>query len=112
MGSNAHAADAPPAPTLVPVSGAALFAQERARRKSLHRKGAISTGCLEIDDALLLGGGFERGCVVGVSAEDVDFGVLVSVSSSRLCLSPSRGIYSDAGYVEERGLVSGSCHWI
>lgn len=61
-----------------PVSGAALFGREMERRMRLCRRGTLSTGCSEIDDALLLGGGFERGCVVGVSAEEVDFGVLVS----------------------------------
>lgn len=60
-----------------PVSGAALFKREIGRRAGLRRRGVISTGCSEIDDALLLGGGFERGCVVGVSAEEVNFGVLV-----------------------------------
>lgn len=101
--SNSNAAEATPAPTLAPISGATLFTQESARRKSLHRKGAIPTGCPEIDDALLLGGGFERGCVVGVSAEDVDFGVLVSYYFSS-SLSPSStlsgGLYPDVGYVE------------
>ncbi|KAI1182035.1 hypothetical protein F5B17DRAFT_444578 [Nemania serpens] len=82
MGSNSNAADASLAPLLVPISGATLFAQESTRRRNLRQKGAIPTGCPEIDDVLLLGGGFERGCVVGVSAEDVNFGVLVSFYSS------------------------------
>ncbi len=66
------------APGLTPVLGATLFKQEIERRKKLHGRGVMPTGCSEIDDALLLGGGFERGCVIGVSAEEVDFGVLVS----------------------------------
>ncbi|KAI1156289.1 hypothetical protein F4825DRAFT_322152 [Nemania diffusa] len=64
-----------------PVSGAALFGREMERRMRLCRRGTLSTGCSEIDDALLLGGGFERGCVVGVSAEEVDFGVLLGLQT-------------------------------
>ncbi|KAK5626832.1 hypothetical protein RRF57_002547 [Xylaria bambusicola] len=80
MESSSNAGEAVPRP--VPVSGATLYAREIGRRKGLRSRGVVSTGCSEIDDALLLGGGFERGCVVGVSAEEVDFGVLVSVLSS------------------------------
>jgi hypothetical protein len=64
-----------------PVSGDKLFRLEVERRKTLHRRGSIPTGCAEIDDALLLSGGFERGCVVGVSAEDMNLGLLVSFVS-------------------------------
>ncbi|KAI0975808.1 hypothetical protein F4678DRAFT_283304 [Xylaria arbuscula] len=67
------------APRLAPVSGSILFGREIERRKKLRERGVISTGCSEIDDALLLGGGFERGCVVGVSSEEVDFGVLLGL---------------------------------
>ncbi|KAI1755866.1 hypothetical protein F4782DRAFT_372759 [Xylaria castorea] len=76
MGSNSETT-----PGLAPVSGAALFCQEIERRKRLHRSGVIPTGCSEIDDALLLGGGFEGGCVVGVSAEEVDFGLLLGLQT-------------------------------
>ncbi|KAI0544711.1 hypothetical protein F4679DRAFT_513900 [Xylaria curta] len=66
---------------LVPLSGATLFYHEIERRKRLHRSGVIPTGCSEIDDALLLSGGFESGCVVGVSAEEVDFGLLLGLQT-------------------------------
>jgi hypothetical protein len=41
------------------------------------------TGCRELDEYVLLGG-FERGSVVGVSAEDEDVGMLVSSLRSEL----------------------------
>lgn len=67
---------------LDPVSGAALYDLEVSRRRALAAAGSrprlAGTGCPEIDREVLLCGGFERGSVVGVSAEDVDFGVLVS----------------------------------
>jgi len=66
-----------------PVSGATLFSLEVERRHNLSQRGTMSTGCAEIDNAVLLSGGFERGCVVGVSAEEADFGLLVSL----FCLS-------------------------
>ncbi len=44
------------------------------------------TGCSELDDYLLLGG-FERGSVVGVSAEEEEMGLLVSFYSSHLLAS-------------------------
>ena len=75
---------APPQPSqasshfqLEPVSGATLFDQETRRRDALARRGRCLTGCRELDDQALLGG-FERGCVVGVSAEEEDVGLLVS----------------------------------
>lgn len=77
MTETGEAATTTPPPGL--SSGAALYDVEVARRRELlHRpgKGPLKTGCPELDEALL--GGFERGSVVGVSAEDVDLGVLVS----------------------------------
>lgn len=111
MGSNSNAADASLAPLLVPISGATLFAQESTRRRNLRQKGAIPTGCPEIDDVLLLGGGFERGCVVGVSAEDVNFGVLVSFYSSScvVLITALREDYLDISFVEEGGPP---CFWL
>jgi hypothetical protein len=64
---------------LEPVSGATLFSLEVERRYDLSQRGTISTDCAEIDNAVLLNGGFERGCVVGISSEEVDFGLLVSL---------------------------------
>ncbi|KAI1813160.1 hypothetical protein GGS20DRAFT_554671 [Poronia punctata] len=70
-----------PEPVPVPISGATLFKLEIERRQSLYRRGCIATGCPGIDDNVLLGGGFERECVVGVSAEDVNFGVLLGLQT-------------------------------
>lgn len=55
---------------LDPVSGAVLFEQE-ARRRDLHNSCGrlLTTGCRELDVEVLCGG-FERGCVVGISAEE------------------------------------------
>lgn len=63
---------------VAPVSGDVLFDLEVKRRNELGRKGNVSTGCSEVDDMVLMDGGLERGCVVGVSAEEMDFGILVS----------------------------------
>lgn len=69
----------PPLPQLEPepTSGATLFDLETARRRGLRHRGALKTGAAEIDEDVLLGG-FERGQVVGVSAEEGELGVLVS----------------------------------
>lgn len=64
---------------LEPVSGVILFEQETQRRDALARRGKCLTGCRELDEQVLLGG-FERGCVVGVSAEEEDVGLLVSTN--------------------------------
>ncbi|KAI1779091.1 hypothetical protein F4818DRAFT_239165 [Hypoxylon cercidicola] len=64
-----------------PVTGATLYELEVARRERLRRRGRIRTGCVEIDEAVL-SGGFERGSVVGISAEDVDFGLLVGLQTA------------------------------
>lgn len=71
-------------PLLRPASGATLFGLEVARRANLNDgRGRLRTGCAEVDDETLLGG-FERGAVVGVSAEGEGFGMLVSVLLSVL----------------------------
>ncbi len=62
---------------LKPITGVALFELDTARRNGLARKGTCLTGCRELDDKVLLGG-FERGCVVGISAEEEGIGLLVS----------------------------------
>ncbi|KAI1092801.1 hypothetical protein F5B19DRAFT_183872 [Rostrohypoxylon terebratum] len=65
-------------PPLEPVSGATLFELETTRREGLRHRGALKTGAAEIDQSVLLGG-FERGQVVGVSAEEGEFGMLVGL---------------------------------
>jgi hypothetical protein len=74
------------------VSGATLFEQERRRRDGLKERGNCLTGCRELDHEVLLGG-FERGCVVGLSAEEEEVGLLVSLHARTFMLSrlvPSR----------------------
>ncbi|KAK7917093.1 hypothetical protein PG985_010701 [Apiospora marii] len=69
---------------LEPISGATLFDVEVARREQLHRRGALATGCGEIDRQVLGGrggGGFERGSVVGISAEGMDTGLLIGLQT-------------------------------
>ncbi|KAI0138140.1 hypothetical protein F4776DRAFT_80541 [Hypoxylon sp. NC0597] len=67
-------------PLLEPVSGATLFELEVARRERLKHRGRLRIGCDEIDGKVLLGG-FERGEVVGVSAEEAEFGLLVGLQT-------------------------------
>jgi hypothetical protein len=60
-----------------PLPASLLVDRELDRREKLLRKGNLMTGCRELDDYVLLGG-FERGCVVGVSAEEEEMGLVVS----------------------------------
>lgn len=72
---------------LDPISGATLFEQEKKRRDELKARGNCLTGCRELDHEVLLGG-FERGCVVGISAEEEEVGLLVSCTGPltvRIC---------------------------
>ncbi|KAL8413512.1 hypothetical protein RB594_004955 [Gaeumannomyces avenae] len=64
-----------------PVDGLTLHRREAAQRDSLLSRGNLATGCGEIDDEVLAGGGFERGCVVGVSAEQEEFGLLIGLQT-------------------------------
>lgn len=72
-GSSSSPADSPPVddgdPSLDPVPADVLAESETRRRNAAKEKGPLGSGCAELDDYLLLGG-FERGCVVGVSAEE------------------------------------------
>ncbi|ROW10615.1 hypothetical protein VMCG_01997 [Cytospora schulzeri] len=65
---------------LDPVSGATLFEQEKKRRDGLRRRGNCLTGCRELDHEVLLGG-FERGCVVGLSTEEEEVGLLIGLQA-------------------------------
>lgn len=71
-----------------PISGTTLFEAEVKRRDALwdHGRGNLATGCREIDEAVLAGGGFERGCVVGVSCEEEDVGLAAGVQTLVRCL--------------------------
>lgn len=63
---------------LDPVPASILAEREAHRRNALRELGCCKTGCPELDDYVLLGG-FERGCVVGISAEDEEVGVQVRI---------------------------------
>lgn len=65
-------------PPLQPLPASVLLAQELARKNLLCKKGNIRTGCQALDEYVLLGG-LERGSVVGVSAEEEEMGMLVSL---------------------------------
>jgi hypothetical protein len=65
-----------------PLPASLLLDRELARKGGPARKGSlVTTGCGELDDYVLLGG-FERGSVVGVSAEGEEVGVLVCLLSA------------------------------
>lgn len=62
-----------------PVSASILASIEKQRRDLVIGLGPCRSGCEGLDDYVLLSGGFERGSVVGISAEDEDgAGVMVS----------------------------------
>lgn len=63
---------------LDPITGTTLFGLETSRRENLRKLGTLRTGCREIDEQVLVDG-FDRGAVVGISAEEVDTGMLVSL---------------------------------
>ncbi|ELQ41088.1 hypothetical protein M0657_004271 [Pyricularia oryzae] len=63
---------------LDPFSGHVLFRREAARRDLLRERGNCLSGCRELD-VEALSSGFERGCVVGVSSEQEDFGLLLGL---------------------------------
>ena len=63
-----------------PVPGDVALEQELQVLEKLRSKPCFRIGCSEIDDYVLLGG-LEAGTVVGLSAEDEEFGLLV-----RCCL--------------------------
>lgn len=65
---------------LDPIPASVLADKEARRRDAAVEMGYCMTGCAVLDDEVLLGG-FERGSVVGVSAEDEEMGV----QASRTC---------------------------
>ncbi|RSL41827.1 hypothetical protein CEP53_012532 [Fusarium sp. AF-6] len=64
--------------TLDPIPASVLADKEAQRRDAVAQLGYCMTGCAVLDDDVLLLGGFERGSVVGVSAEDEEMGVQAS----------------------------------
>ncbi|KAG6003125.1 hypothetical protein E4U21_002323 [Claviceps maximensis] len=62
-----------------PVPANVLAAQEVRRRNTLREIGPCRSGCGDLDNHVLQGGGFERGCVVGVSAEEEEVGMALGL---------------------------------
>ena len=62
---------------LEPVSAGILADNEVQRRNEARAFGLVRSGCDELDGYVFLGG-LERGGVVGLSAEEESFGLLVS----------------------------------
>ncbi|KAJ0387311.1 hypothetical protein COL922a_002552 [Colletotrichum nupharicola] len=61
---------------LEPVSADVLLRRETKRRDALKKRGPVRVGCREVDEYVLMGGGLERGSVVGVSAESEQMGLM------------------------------------
>ncbi|KAF5573295.1 hypothetical protein FPANT_12456 [Fusarium pseudoanthophilum] len=65
---------------LEPIPAAILVDKEVKRRDAIALLGACKTGCKVIDEDVMLGG-FERGCVMGISAEDEELGVQLGLQT-------------------------------
>ncbi|KAI1017927.1 hypothetical protein LB504_004151 [Fusarium proliferatum] len=65
---------------LEPIPAAILADKEVKRRDAIALLGACKTGCRVIDEEVMLGG-FERGSVVGISAEDEELGVQLGLQT-------------------------------
>ncbi|KAK2590226.1 hypothetical protein QQS21_012087, partial [Conoideocrella luteorostrata] len=63
---------------LSPVAAIVVAERESERRNHLRQLGPCRSGCGELDDYVLLGG-FERGSVVGVSAEEESTGLALGL---------------------------------
>ena len=97
--------EVPPPEPARPILASNLLAIEKRQRKRFSGRGErIRTGCGEIDDCML-GGGFERGIVVGISAEAEEgrlvsccfcpFSVVTYYRFYGTCNKPSYIIYED-----------------
>ncbi|KAH7157499.1 hypothetical protein B0J13DRAFT_520230 [Dactylonectria estremocensis] len=71
--ANSHSA-------LEPISASVLADREARRRDAATALGSCRTGCADLDDYVLLGG-FERGSIVGLSAEDEEMGVKLGLQT-------------------------------
>ncbi|KAK5656220.1 hypothetical protein OQA88_4981 [Cercophora sp. LCS_1] len=65
---------------LSPLPASTLLDRELARKRRLKERGNVLTRCKDLDEYVLLGG-LERGCVVGVSAEEEDTGLLIGMQT-------------------------------
>ena len=73
-----------------PVDGRTLYRMEKAQRDRINSKGPCLTGCVDLDEQVLVGG-FERGRVVGISAEDEHVGLVVGTWFLSLRLAQAVG---------------------
>jgi hypothetical protein len=74
-----------------PISASSLLhLEEKQRGRFTSKEERISTGCLEVDESVLGGGGLDRGIVLGISAEGGE-GRLVSESALYSCQEYFRG---------------------
>ncbi|KAF4909719.1 hypothetical protein CGCF415_v005719 [Colletotrichum fructicola] len=76
---------------LEPVSADVLLRRETKRRDALKKRGPVRVGCREVDEYVLMGGGLERGSVVGVSAESEQMGLMISLQAVATELCGSEG---------------------
>ncbi|KAJ4386571.1 hypothetical protein N0V93_009469 [Gnomoniopsis smithogilvyi] len=74
---------------LEPISGITLLHAELNRRANLRP--ACSTGCCELDNVTFISGGFERGCVVGISAEEDDVALVLGLQTIARLLTGAGG---------------------
>ncbi|KAF4822903.1 hypothetical protein CGCTS75_v010452 [Colletotrichum tropicale] len=79
-----------------PVSADVLLRRETKRRDALKKRGPVRVGCREVDEYVLMGGGLERGSVVGISAESEQMGLMISLQAVAAELCGSEGEMSRA----------------
>ncbi|KAK1701059.1 hypothetical protein BDP55DRAFT_8499 [Colletotrichum godetiae] len=80
---------------LEPVSAAVLCSRETKRRDAAMARGKVHVGSREVDEEVL-GGGFERGSVVGLSSESEQMGILISMQALAKTLCGDESV-SDRG---------------
>ena len=84
-----HATPASPSPepeAATPILASQLLGLEEKQRKKFSADGnaqRVKTGCEEVDE--ILGGGVERGIVVGISAEGNEGGIVSEPHHPFLC---------------------------
>ncbi|KAN0119755.1 hypothetical protein V8E51_001963 [Hyaloscypha variabilis] len=101
--------DQPPPEPAKPILASQLLELEKKQRRRFTKQGKderISTGCGEIDE--VLGGGCERGIVVGISAEGVEglfisLHLLASIVLSNLDTSPQSSSEPKATIIDTTG---------
>ncbi|GAB0132496.1 hypothetical protein EsDP_00000930 [Epichloe bromicola] len=71
---------------LSPLPASVLAAREVERRNAVRQLGPCRSGCGELDDHVLLSGGFERGCVLGLQVLSRE--LLDSPSGKALLVTP------------------------